>query len=93
MTPKRSAVSRSAHCLLLTLLLLLLLLGLPFGCGNSDQPAIRNVVFIVVDTLRRDHLAVYGYERDTSPSIDALAKGGVRFDRAYATAALPPRQS
>ncbi len=79
MTPKRPAVSRSAHCLLL-------LLGLPFGCGNSAEPAIRNVVFIVVDTLRRDHLAVYGYERDTSPSIDALANGGVRFDRAYATA-------
>jgi len=40
-----------------------------------------NVLFILVDTLRADHLSAYGYERDTSPNIAALAEGGIRFDQ------------
>jgi arylsulfatase A-like enzyme len=39
-----------------------------------------------VDTLRSDHLGCYGYERETSPSIDALAAQGHLFKRAYTTA-------
>jgi arylsulfatase A-like enzyme len=38
-----------------------------------------NVLFILVDTLRADHLSAYGYERDTSPNIAALAEDGIRF--------------
>jgi arylsulfatase A-like enzyme len=38
-----------------------------------------NVLFILVDTLRADRLGVYGYERDTSPNLDALAASGIRF--------------
>lgn len=38
-----------------------------------------NVLFILIDTLRSDRLGTYGYERDTSPTIDALAATGVRF--------------
>ncbi|UCF41665.1 MAG: sulfatase-like hydrolase/transferase, partial [Gemmatimonadota bacterium] len=38
-----------------------------------------NVLFILVDTLRADRLGVYGYERDTSPHLDALAATGIRF--------------
>ena len=38
-----------------------------------------NVLFILVDTLRADRLGAYGYERDTSPNIDALAASGIRF--------------
>ena len=55
------------------------------SCAEPESREIRNVVFIVVDTLRRDHLGAYGYARDTSPAIDALAAEGFRFDRAYAT--------
>jgi len=40
-----------------------------------------NVVFIVVDTLRADHLDAYGYERETSPNLTALARQGIRFER------------
>src|SRR5215475_3580190 len=40
-----------------------------------------NVLFILVDTLRADRLGSYGYERDTSPTLDALARSGVRFER------------
>jgi arylsulfatase A-like enzyme len=38
-----------------------------------------NVLFILVDTLRADRLGAYGYERDTSPNLDALAATGIRF--------------
>lgn len=38
-----------------------------------------NVVFVLVDTLRADRLGTYGYERATSPTLDALASTGIRF--------------
>ena len=47
--------------------------------ARADSP---NVIVIVVDTLRADHLSSYGYERDTSPFMDSLAAGGVRFENA-----------
>lgn len=45
-----------------------------------------NILLIVVDTLRSDHLSSYGYGRATSPAIDALAARGARFDRNRAQA-------
>jgi arylsulfatase A-like enzyme len=39
------------------------------------------VLFVVIDTLRSDRLGTYGYERDTSPTIDEVASKGVRFAR------------
>jgi arylsulfatase A-like enzyme len=42
----------------------------------------RNLLLITVDTLRADHLGCYGYQRDTSPAIDGLARRGVRMDQA-----------
>ncbi|HEX2254079.1 MAG TPA: sulfatase [Thermoanaerobaculia bacterium] len=62
------------------------LLGLG-GCQRDGAaaagtlPARSNVLLITVDTLRADHLGSYGYVRDTSPVIDALAAEGVRFDQ------------
>jgi arylsulfatase A-like enzyme len=38
-----------------------------------------NVLFILIDTLRADRLGSYGYERDTSPTLDRLAETGIRF--------------
>ena len=43
-----------------------------------------NLLFIVIDTLRADHLGSYGYARDTSPALDDLAAEGVRFGRQLA---------
>jgi arylsulfatase A-like enzyme len=40
-----------------------------------------NLLFIVIDTLRADRLGMYGYARDTSPTLDRFAATGVRFDR------------
>ena len=44
-----------------------------------------NVVLIVIDTLRSDHLSCYGYFRETSPTLDRLAKEGVLFEDSYAS--------
>lgn len=44
------------------------------------------VVWIVVDTLRADHLGCYGYFRPTSPNIDRIAEEGVLFSAYYASA-------
>ncbi len=71
------------------------------ACRRPVPPP--NVIFITVDTLRADHLGIDGYGRDTSPTLDALARAGVWFPRCYTqsattgashasifTAALPP---
>jgi arylsulfatase len=71
-----------------------LVLFLAAGCSDtgteapaSDAPAAplagRNVVLVVSDTLRADHLGFLGYPRDTSPFLDTLAAEGVVFTRAY----------
>ena len=51
---------------------------------EADPP---NVILISLDTLRPDHLSLYGYERPTSPHIDAWAESrGVTFEKAVAAA-------
>lgn len=45
-----------------------------------------SVVLIGLDTLRADRLSSYGYDRPTTPHLDALAAEGVRFDQAISTA-------
>ena len=44
-----------------------------------------NIVMIVLDSVRRDHLSCYGHARETTPHIDRVAAKGVQFMRAYAT--------
>ena len=43
----------------------------------------RNLLLITVDTLRADHLGVFGYERPTSPQLDSLRDSSAVFERAY----------
>ena len=42
-----------------------------------------NVIWIVADTFRRDHIGAYGNPTIRTPSLDGLAAGAVRFDRHY----------
>lgn len=45
-----------------------------------------NVIFILVDTLRADRLGAYGNKHELTPTMDAIAKEGVLFERAFAPA-------
>lgn len=49
-----------------------------------------NVLLIVMDCARADHLSCYGYARDTTPRIDQLAAEGMLFENAFATASWTP---
>jgi arylsulfatase A-like enzyme len=53
-----------------------------------SQPGARtpNVLWIVADTLRADHMSCYGYNRPTTPEIDKWAKQGITFEMARSAA-------
>ena len=53
-------------------------------CGESRAAEKLNVLFLMSDDMRPD-LGCYGNPLVKSPTIDALAKAGVRFDRALAS--------
>lgn len=59
---------------------------LNFACGGAPEGPRPNVILISADTLRADHVGVNGYQRETSPAIDALAARGVNFTNAYSQA-------
>lgn len=81
---------RGAALALPALLSLAALLGLA-ACGAEDSPATpKNLLFVVFDTTRADHLGCYGHERPTSPTLDALAREGLLFENAYASSSLTP---
>ena len=53
---------------------------------HREREAARpNLVLILVDTLRPDHLDLYGYGRATSPNLAAFAREAVTFENAYAS--------
>ncbi|RMD86041.1 MAG: hypothetical protein D6815_00630 [Candidatus Dadabacteria bacterium] len=53
----------------------------PKGAGSGERP---NVVLIIADTLRADHVGAYGLRQVATPAIDALAADGILFERTYA---------
>jgi arylsulfatase A-like enzyme len=62
---------------------------------RAAPPGTPNVLLIVLDTVRADHLSVNGYSRRTTPRLERLAAQGVMFDRAAVTASwtLPSHAS
>jgi len=76
--------------------LIAMLLGIASaGCPSKDgrpgpqsPPAPRTVILISVDTLRADRLGCYGYNRPTSPHLDALARESVLFANVFAQSAF-----
>ena len=53
------------------------------ACSDGDVVP-RNLILISLDTLRADRVGAYGYDRDTSPALDALAARGARFETVIA---------
>jgi arylsulfatase A-like enzyme len=52
----------------------------PVVASRKQSP--RKVFLVFVDTLRADHVSAFGYERDTTPALSALADRGARFTQA-----------
>jgi len=64
--------------------------------GLADAPAgAPNVLLIVIDTQRADHMSLHGYERATTPGLERLAGSSLVFDAAYANSSwtLPSHAS
>ena len=62
-----------------------------FGCRRAPLPdavpSSPNIIVVMVDTLRADHMSLYGYDRPTTPFIDRLASEAIVFERARSQAA------
>ena len=55
----------------------------PVEARAETAPERPDIVLVIVDTLRADHLGAMGHSRPTSPNLDALAARGAIFTRAY----------
>ncbi|MBI5431490.1 MAG: sulfatase [Planctomycetes bacterium] len=60
------------------------------ACSSDDAPVATptrqpSILFVSIDSLRADHVRCYGYPKETSPTLDALAASGVRFQTAVST--------
>lgn len=54
--------------------------------ANQPPPGSSDVVIVVFDTTRADHMSTYGYHRDTTPNLTKLAQDGINFPSARSTA-------
>ncbi len=64
---------RSAAVILLTLAA-----GFAASCGSPERGA-GSVLFVTIDTLRPDHVGIYGHPDARTPRLDALARSGAMF--------------
>lgn len=56
------------------------------GCGGVNATRTQpNILLVVIDTVRADHVGCYGYERNTTPNLDAFARESVLYANAFAT--------
>jgi arylsulfatase A-like enzyme len=69
--------------------------GSPVLVSSTAEHEKPNLILISIDCLRADHVGAYGYERNTTPRIDGLAKDGVVFKTAVSTSSwtLPTHMS
>jgi arylsulfatase A-like enzyme len=88
-TPRRYEVRRLRGALALTVLVLAGFVGCRPEGGRPD------VILVSIDTLRPDHLGVYGYLQPTSPHLDAFRADAVLFEKviAQAPSTLPSHAS
>ena len=79
---------------ILTLLIIFLSICLCW-VSTAQTKSPKGIILISLDTLRADHLGIYGYRRNTSPSIDAFARESIIFEQAVVQApnTLPSHMS
>lgn len=77
---KRQGGSSKTFKNIRTICIVVCFISLITGCQKR-----KNVVLISIDTLRADHMSCYGYTRNTTPVLDALAKEGCFFNHAIST--------
>src|SRR5215204_1531100 len=67
------------------------------GCSMDEtgSPGKLNVLLLIIDSLRPDHVGAYGSPQILTPNIDSLAARGLRFNRAFpeAMVTIPARRS
>ena len=85
--PRRSRRTRFRRAVFGTLAAALL-----SACADPppEPPRFTNLVLIVIDTLRSDHLASYGYDRTTAPFLDRLAREGIQLQGVAASSWTKP---
>ena len=66
---------------------LIAILAFLAACSKQEAPR-PPIILISVDTLRSDHLPVYGYAKGSTPNIDALRRDGVLYEKAWSHAPL-----
>ena len=49
------------------------------SCGGGQGAP--NVIVLILDTVRADHMGCYGYHRDVTPTLDSLGAEGTRWTR------------
>ena len=78
-----------------TVILAAMIILAPGSARPDEGPRRPNVVLIIADDMARDDCGAFGNPRVRTPNIDRLARGGMRFDRAFVTASScsPSRSS
>lgn len=69
---------------IIVLLLIAVIVSLIIFSRGPKAP--KNVIFILVDAMRADHLGCYGYKRNTSPVMNELAQNGTLFENCFSQA-------
>jgi arylsulfatase A-like enzyme len=76
--------------------LVIMTFGFAFNTGSLDflvrsdsssgsDPERKNVILIIMDTVRKDRLSLYGYERQTTPYLDQFARESIVFENAFSS--------
>jgi arylsulfatase A-like enzyme len=69
---------------------ILFIIILPLSASSTQAKVPHNVILISLDTLRADHLGLYGYHRNTSPHMDTFAQEGIVFENAVVQSPWTP---
>ena len=56
------------------------------ACSRAEPDPRPSVILVSIDTLRADHLGLYGYERDTSPFLDRFGRDAIVYEHAFTPA-------